>query len=657
MTEVVEAQKDRLNAHIEAVRQSSPMTRERKLQQLLSQVDALTRKQDGLAYCYEKVEELVDLGIFDNTPWAQAEHLVPSLVGGTLQAGFPNNVLEILSELRMLRIAVGDTQHPTLSANEAKAFLEEMIIANFNLAFLSYSEEARLHISAAEQRRIQALFAFLLKTFPLEQLKPALLSEVKAIAAQRSIMTTRLEEILALVKDHLPLDSNEPEDAPLLQFIAARYHPTLATHEAKNQEAYRQWLEAQETSVLREEFRQMGRQMQNTGLVSPFQVTAAHFIVQRDTTWLADLLALNSHGKADLKSHISFITRLVTDFITPFNREALFGLARLLERNMLSRKPVWYALNKLVNINLHPGAAAKLMKVIPEEEKTTPLQLLVGGTLQVLGQPLGIGQGNNPTCQSARGISMWSQHAPGKLLNYIIDAATSDNLYFRYEGELLEASKLSIGTATTFDYKLDPVSIILVPLLDRIYNEMMRLAMVKHFTEDPHVSVNPAFYGHWIQTGFASAYDPLQHAIVNYDRFLRLFIASFHPEFNGGHQFIYPVPLGIFVTSARGEFVGFHAISLQRVAQAADHSWRAYIYNPNNEGRQNWGQDIRPAVTGHGELPGESSLPFHQLLSRVYAFHYNTIGVDDRLQAVDDELVEKTRVLAKNSWGLKYIWI
>ena len=143
----------------------------------------------------------------------------------------------------------------------------------------------------------------------------------------------------------------------------------------------------------------------------------------------------------------------------------------------------------------------------------------------------------------------------------------------------------------------------------------------------------------------------------NYDHFVRLFYAAFHPEFNNGYHLIYPIPLGIFITSSHGDFLGYHAVSLLRVKKDPKGAWRAYFFNPNNEGRQNWGQGIIPSVAENGELHGESSLPFHEFVSRVYAFHYNSLEAEKYVDDISTEEVKKVRNLAENSWGKKYTWI
>ena len=102
--------------------------------------------------------------------------------------------------------------------------------------------------------------------------------------------------------------------------------------------------------------------------------------------------------------------------------------------------------------------------------------------------------------------------------------------------------------------------------------------------------------------------------------------------------------------------IGFHAVSLLRVRKDDSGQMRAYFLNPNNEGRQDWGQGIKPAVMGHGEKHGESSLPFDQFASRIYAFHYNTLEAKDHLNEVPKSTVAKVKKLAKESWGQSYSW-
>ena len=175
--------------------------------------------------------------------------------------------------------------------------------------------------------------------------------------------------------------------------------------------------------------------------------------------------------------------------------------------------------------------------------------------------------------------------------------------------------------------------------------------------EDPHKWVNPALYGHWIPMGFASAYSSLLNAVQDFNGFVKIFYAGFHPSYNGGREMVYPNPIGIFITSSRGDMLGFHAISLLRVAKHKETGVvRAYFLNPNNEGRQDWGQGIKPSVFGKGERHGESSLPIDQFTARVYAFHFNPLEAKPRMDIIPKNEISSVRELAKASWGKSYTW-
>src|SRR5699024_371957 len=125
---------------------------------------------------------------------------------------------------------------------------------------------------------------------------------------------------------------------------------------------------------------------------------------------------------------------------------------------------------------------------------------------------------------------------------------------------------------------------------------------------------------------------------------------------NNEHKLIYPNPVGIFVTNPSAHLLGLHAVSIQRIDKDQEGHYRIYFYNPNNDGAQDWGQGIKPSVRGNGENPGESSLPFHEFTARLYAFHYNQYEQGDAY-SVDNDIVNKTTALARESWGKKYTWI
>lgn len=633
------------------------LAKSEKKSRLLSLIEVLLQKKDALPFLYEYMPRLAAAGIFENTVWEKPENLVPGLVGGTLLAPFPTAIMELLSELRLLAIAEGRIKEPQFTKEEAFQFLKLVLVKNLDYVAEDFSALSWKSYAQKDLKKIRFLFDFLLEKMPLESLKAYLHDEITTQAAIRPILDHKLKNLLTFVHQKLDLDRKNPVDNKLLDFTDALFSPTEAAKAARGEEAYNTALKSMDDAALESECLTIGNKMRQTSVVSFYQFNLLKFVGASKPALVPVVLCLNDHGKVEYQRHQELILLLINDYLTPAKQFAVYGLARALERNLFSQKIALNAFNRLLQIKINPRIAQQLQKGNFSTFKASPLQLLISGALCVLGQPLSIRQGNNPTCQSARGISMWSRHAPGKLLNLLIDAATTNNLIFRYKSSLIESAKTSKGLVHQLDYKLDPVSIVLVPHLDKIYNEMMLRASFQHPEEDPHAQVNPAFYGHWIQTGFLSVFNSVKKVVDNFEVFVRTFYASFHPEYNGGHQLAYPVPLGIFITNSSGTLQGFHAISLLRIDLYADKGqWRAYFFNPNSEGDQEWGQGIRPTVNGNGERHGESSLPVYQFVARLYAYHYNKLRMEGRLEQVPENKVQQVEKLAKESWGRSYRW-
>ncbi|MCH8557474.1 MAG: hypothetical protein LAT84_06630 [Balneolia bacterium] len=640
--------KQNLSDALSELSDSMPVLRQEKVKKVLSLADQLTDTQEGIELLYEAIPKLHEAGAFSESMWENPEKLVPALVGGTLKAGGQTTVMEIMSELRMLAISEKRIKVSNFSDKLASRFLRFVIVANLDLIFPDASEELR-ELDTVTTRKITGLFSFLKEFLPLETIREDLAEEIDQICLQRPVITERALHILSTVRNELKLDNTHKADRKLLKYVNAAFSPTEKSR-SSDPEAYAAYLENADEEELHAESGAIGSSMRDTGLSSEYHAVFLRNVRNRPVL-LKRALGLDSSGRAELDKHREFVARLIEEVIHPETSRSCYGLARFLERALLSHQPVKSGLERLLTTTLHPEVS-KNLRISRPKANLKPEQLLVAECLGILGQPLGIGQGWNPTCQSARGISLWSRHAPGKLLRLIETAAKTNNLTMRFEAYLLSSSELSAGLAKNFDYNLDAVSVVLVPHLDKIYNRMMELAALRG--EDPHKWVNPAMYGHWIPVGFISAYDDASHSIKDYEKFLRTFYITHHPGYNGGHDLVYPNPVGIFLTGANGALLGFHAVSILRVAKY-ENEYRIYFLNPNNEGRQQWQSDIRPTVSGHGERVGESSLPFFQFASRLYAFHFNPSDMKD-LNEVRKEEIDQVAEIAKNSWGVSYTW-
>jgi hypothetical protein len=266
----------------------------------------------------------------------------------------------------------------------------------------------------------------------------------------------------------------------------------------------------------------------------------------------------------------------------------------------------------------------------------------------LLGQPLGIGQGNNPTCQSARALSMWALNDPDYLLWLLAQAISMDRIIIHFEGSPLDSSQLALGLSQLPPLDADPVSVILVPHIDRVYAEMGR--RVADRGEDPHRWINPELHGWWVGREFHIAVDVATGKLCNHAMFISDFYRAYHPLHNGNDPVIHPQPAGIAVTDSTGLFIGWHAISIIRVAVDQAGVTRVYFFNPNNDSGQDWGQGIVVSTHGNGERLGEGSLPIDQFTSRLYIFHDDGLP-STAARPVDDAVIASIEEMAKGSWA------
>ncbi|MCA0992167.1 hypothetical protein [Pseudalkalibacillus hwajinpoensis] len=623
------------------------------LEELLSDAAVLI-DQNKLESLYQLAGDYDKAGIFEGGPWEEPRKLQPPLVGGSFKIDGNYSIFEVLSELRMLAIAKKDYTHPDVSREQARTFLNKVMALNLQLIFPAETEEARIN-QGEEQKRGILLFQFLAEKMSLGSLSATFVDEIDRLTAQRPIMVKRIKEMIGYAENLLSSEDLSVEGRESIQrYLDSVHAPTELSKKYPNFADYHNQFNALSEMEKELEAERFADVMRDTGLVSPVHANLARTLAEEDASHLLVLtLGLTEKGEANLNEHFSLVKELVSLAIYPVTAQSLYGLARMLERGVLSSPPVIPGLERIVEIEMLPEVEKDLLASRDNPEDITPVGILLSGLLSVLGQPLGIGQGMNPTCQSARGISLWSQHDPGFLLELIARACRDGEIDISFEGAEINSSLIAGGLAPDLHKELDAVSLILVPHLDRVYDEMMKRSALRG--EDGHKFVNPEFYGQWISKEFSSVINPVTGAVTNYEQFARLFYATHHPDYNEGHQLIYPNPVGIFVTTANADLLGLHAISIQRIDADPSGETRVYFYNPNNDSGQDWGQGIKSTVRNHGEEEGEASLPFDQFLSRVYAYHYNPNEMG-AVETVPQEIIDRVTTLAKESWGQKYQW-
>lgn len=650
---IVERLAKRFDAALDELGNAKPFAKSSYQTDLFQISEALMASDAGLRVLYERAHRFDDVGVFHSGPWVDPSKLQAPLVAGSLKASGIYPIVEILSELRMLAAAKGNAGGRALQS-DANRFLNEVLALNLEYIFPGDSEEERMDGSPHRASSVR-LFALLTEELGLAPLLGDVVAEIEQVCSQRPVTTGRIRKMIAMAS-RIPAESSPPDLAEKLQRFGnaiaypsqlSREHPTLAN--------YRQAVNQCDSSTLEQEARSFAKSVSDTGLVCPFHAVFLRCLGKREPELVASALALNDLGSAEFTQNKELALQLIRVAVLPSTAQCIYGFAKLLENGLLSRQEVSGGLTKLIDIDLQQEVKLNLLSHRKVRDGASANALLLAGVMSVFGQPLGVGQGNNPTCQSARAISLWAQHAHGYLLELLISAARDGIVEIPFEGEMIQSDKLTDGVAAQIDYDLDPVSAVLVPHLDLIYFDMMKRVSLR--LDDGHKWVNPAFYGRWVPNGFATTMSPISSNVVtDHDEFVRRFYATHHPAYNDGHAMMYPNPVGIVVTNSHGDYLGPHAISLQRVAEDPQSNLRVYFYNPNNEGRQNWGCGVEPTVAGHGELEGESSLLFHDFAARLYAFHYNPYEEGDAY-AVPAHEIESIEQAARTTWGQAFTWM
>ncbi|KXO12058.1 hypothetical protein [Marinobacter excellens] len=638
----------KLDESIVALAESRPFAKAGKLPKLFDLARRVLLQPGGCEAIEARARSLEEAGVFVGTDWADPSILLPSLTVYSLQS--PNAdtlVIEALSELRLLAVARGEYQHPSVSAEQAHHYLTQVLAINLGLLFGMTGEAER------EQGKLaiiaQDLVQYVARHIGYEHVIDSLIEEIWRILEQRPI---RVSDVRRMITQIAICRADPTVDLGTAgrgadRLISSLYGPTRACGEDPGIAIYQQRLESMDGAALQNEATGFARSMHDTGLVSPYHAVFVRHILEGKDSLLSDALGLSSTGRDCLLCYRELVHTLIEESLFPETAQGLYGLALLLERGILYQPPVAPALWRQVRLTPCSRALERLQFAYGYQPN--PSAWLIQGVLNMLGQPLGVGQGNNPTCQSARALSMWAYNDPDYLLQMVTWAARDDEIVMHFEGRPVSSARSAGGLAAEVTLDLDPVSLIVVPHLDRIYAEMGRLCVDRE--GDPHKWVNPEFHGWSAGRGFAINVDVATGNLIDLEDFIRHFYASYHPYYNGNQPLIHPQPAGIAVTDSAARFIGWHAITILRVALDPDSEMRVYFFNPNNDSGQNWGDGVQVSTSGFGERFGESSLPFEQFTSRLYIYHYDPLERGEPAEVNDDEL---GRVIdgVYRSWGV-----
>ncbi|MBT2755714.1 hypothetical protein J7E71_07040 [Mesobacillus foraminis] len=560
--------------------------------QFLDEAAPLLSTEPGLDTLMLLAPHLDESLLFLGRPWENPSALNPSLVHGTLKAGGRSFVFEALSNLRMLSIALGQYKVNNVSPFAAKKFLNEAVAQNIDCLFPTETEEARIKGNENEGK-IALLYNYLLKHLSPLGLLDKILQEIEKLTVQRPIMT---DKIVTLIHSGIKLCEQMNGMPGEFQVFARAIRTDVPV-----------WGKLPEQKLILA-CRETGEEMQATGLVSTRHCNLIQFLNRENPDLLPAAFGLSETGEQRFRSCKKEISLLIDTSIRTATRQGIYGLACLMDRPDFQNELV-YTLYKMLEIQPCRKIASRIKDTYYcGEEMVQPF--ILTGMIQLLGLPLGVGQGYNPTCQSTRALSYWSQKNPLFLMDLYIETITKGYLELEFEGKPVSSLYLSPEELND-SIALDPVSVVLIPHLHAIYAEMINRAIGRG--EDVHKWINPAFYHLGVLEGFAQ-----REKRPDFDL---LFSSHYYP----GNNFLearLPQPAGIIIYDSKGEPLGAHAILIQRIDKDQDGHSRVYFYNPNNDSKQTWGKDMVTSVAGNGEKPGEGSLPFGQFLTCLYAFHY-----------------------------------
>ena len=489
----------RLDNAIKTLDESRPSAKVGALPHLFETVRRVLLEPDGCQAIQDRAERLERAGVFLGTDWADPSILLPQLTTYALQSTVPDTVcIEAMSELRLLSVALGHYLHDSVSTEQAHHYLTQVLAINLTMLFGEAGETEREEGELAIISR--SLVQHVAAQIGYEHVIDRLIEEIWRILQQRPIQVNSVRQMItqiALCRSDPNVDMGSAGQGAE-RLISSLYGPTQACREDPGVAVYEERLSHMDQGALQAEATGFARSMHDTGLVSPYHATFMRFIMENQDSLIAEALGLSMTGRDCLLRYRDLVLTLIHEGIFPETAQGIYGLALLLERGILYQPPVEPALWRQTSLAICPEARNRIE--IAYGYQPQPKAWLIQGVLSMLGQPLGVGQGNNPTCQSARALSMWAYNDPDYLLQMVTWAARDNEIIMHFEGTPVSSATSGMGVASEVTFDLDPVSLVVVPHLDRIYAEMGRLCIGRE--GDPHKWVNPEFHGWSAGRGF-----------------------------------------------------------------------------------------------------------------------------------------------------------
>src|SRR5690606_13244818 len=271
----------------------------------------------------------------------------------------------------------------------------QVLALNLNLLFGGAGEADRER-DPALARVAETVYQYLGEHIGYENILDRVIDEVWRILSQRPIQVDTVKTgstQLAVCMANPEMGGGRGGD----RVVSALFNPSHGCREDPGLEAYSQRLQAMDEPALQQESGAFARAMHDTGLVSVYHTVFLRHICDRSDL-VAAALGLSSTGREVMLCYQPLVQSLITRGVFPETAQAVYGLAVLLERGILYHPAVAPALWRQLALPL--SAANRQLLASAFGGARPPEVYLLAGVINTLGQPLGVGQGNNPTCQS-----------------------------------------------------------------------------------------------------------------------------------------------------------------------------------------------------------------------------------------------------------------
>ncbi|HAQ07806.1 MAG TPA: hypothetical protein DCR24_09880 [Bacillus bacterium] len=571
---------------------------------VLIEAAILKREKSGLELLYKHAPDFEAAGLFLGRSWDEVKTLRPELARGTLASGGNMAAAETLSILRVLAVARGMYIHPDLSSKEANDYLRRLLALNLDLLTMRETEENRLYLIYKEEQEA-LLIRFIAEHCFSPEIFTILDAEVKNLVEQRPIVVSK---VTSIVESSKKLTGSNLSPYPSI--YACEQSLFYPSELAKSQGDYVDKLKNASDFFLLREAVQLRNSMLETGLVSVFQAIFLQYISSEKHYLLEVFFGTDSCVREVVRRNFSLIRRLIKTAIRIKTRQSIYGLYRMLERDVFTAEVIT-ELEQFLKLQADEVQSAGFIRNSAFDPADLNQDSTLAGIISLLGQPLGVAQGFNPTCQATRLLSYLAQKYPQELIRMVTDLRNNGGIVIEFEGQPISSLEL-VRQELEDRVHIDEISAALLPHLDAIYNEIFKRSILRGTS--PHKWLNPAFHLAGVLEGFAERKQE--------SGFSALFYMFYHPDAGSIINGELPQPADITIYSRNGRPLGIHSILIQRIAVDPSGNVRVYYYNPNNNSHQHWKDGIMTSVSGNGELEGEASVTFDDFLLCLNAFHY-----------------------------------